>query len=96
MYFKLYEECKTRGKYTNEEVEKIIKDFFKKKNGTEIAPLTFQRDDELAVGAFANVFTIMIDDPDFLNSMKECYWVINGKYEECLETLKDTMKNIKI
>jgi hypothetical protein len=96
MYFKLDEEKINQSKYTKEEVEKIIRDFFKKNNGIEIAPLTFQRDDELAIGAFTNMFAIMMHDPDFLNSMKECYWVIDGKYEECLETLKDTMKNIKM
>jgi hypothetical protein len=55
MYFKLDDEKISQSKYTKEDVKKIIRDFFKKKNGIEIAPLTFQRDDELAVGAFANM-----------------------------------------
>jgi hypothetical protein len=96
MYFKLDEEKTNRSKYTKEEVEKIIRDFFKKKNGIEIAPLTFQRDDVLAVGAFANVFEIMINDAEFLSCLSECEWIINGKKENCLSSLKNTMKNIKM
>jgi hypothetical protein len=38
----------------------------------------------------------MIDDPDFLACLAECNWDINGKTENCLSTLKYTMKNIKM
>jgi hypothetical protein len=96
MYFKLDEEKVNQSKYTKEEVEKIIRDFFKKQNGVEIAPLTFQRDDELAVGAFGNVFEIMIYDAEFLNCLSKCEWIINGKKEDCLSSLNKTMKNIKM
>jgi hypothetical protein len=96
MSFKLDEEKINQSKYTKEAVEKIIRDFFKKKNGIEIAPLTFQRDDELAVGAFGNVFEIMINDAEFLSCLSECEWIIDGKKEDCLSSLKNTMKNIKM
>jgi hypothetical protein len=96
MHFKLDEEKVNQSKYTKEEVEKIIRDFFKKKNGVEIAPLTFQRDDELAVGAFANMFAIMMHDAEFLSCLSECEWVIDGEKENCLSEVKDTMKNIKM
>jgi hypothetical protein len=62
----------------------------------EVAPLTFQRDDELAVGDFANFFEIMICDPDFMAALAECRWDINGKVEDCLGSLKYTMANIKM
>jgi hypothetical protein len=96
MYFKLDEEKIRQSKYTKDDVEGIIRGFFKKKNGTEIAPLTFMRDDELAVGTFSNIFEIMIDDAEFLACLSECEWVIDGKREDCLTTLKNTMKNIKM
>jgi hypothetical protein len=96
MYFKLDEEKIHQSKYTKEEVEKIIRDFFKKHNGVEIAPLTFQRDDELAIGAFTNMFAIMMHDSEFHSCLSECEWVINGKKENCLSEMKDTMKNIKM
>jgi hypothetical protein len=96
MYFKLDEDKIRESKYTKEDMETIIRNFFSRKNGIEIAPLTFQRDDELALGAFANIFSIMIDDPDFLSCLAECNWDINGKTENCLSSLKNTMKNIKM
>jgi hypothetical protein len=96
MYFELDEEKIKQSKYTKADVEKIIRDFFKKNNGTEIAPLTFQRDDELAIGEFGNVFEIMMHDADFLSCLAKCEWVINGKKENCLAELIDTMKNIKM
>jgi polysaccharide pyruvyl transferase WcaK-like protein len=96
MYFKLDEEKIRQSKYTKEQVEKIIRDFFKKQNGIEIAPLTFQRDDELAIGAFTNMFAIMMHDADFLSCLSECEWVINGEKENCLSELIDTMKTIKM
>jgi hypothetical protein len=96
MHFKLDEEKILNSKYTQKEVEGIIRDFFIKKDGVEIAPLTFQRDDDLAVGAFANIFAIMMHDPDFLNCLSECKWIINGETENCLADVKDVMANIKM
>jgi hypothetical protein len=96
MYFKLDDEKIAQSKYTREDMEKIIRDFFKKKNGIEIAPLVFQRDDELAIGDFTNIFAIMMHDADFLNCLAECKWVINGEKEDCLSEIKDTMATIKM
>jgi hypothetical protein len=96
MWFKLDEEKIRQSSYTKEKMEAIIRDFFKKKNGVEIAPLVFQRDDELAVGAFSNMFAIMMHDPVFLDCLAECQWVIDGGRENCLEEFKDTMRTIKM
>jgi hypothetical protein len=97
MYFKLDDDRISKSHYTREQLEKIIRDFFKKWNGIEIAPLTFQREDELyAMAAFANIFRIMMHDSEFLDCLAECYWDINGQKENCLEELKDTMRTIKM
>jgi hypothetical protein len=74
----------------------MIRDFFRKKNGVEVAPLTFQRDDELAVGDFTNFFALMMHDADFMAALSECRWNINGHVENCLAEIKDTMAHIKM
>jgi hypothetical protein len=96
MWVKLDDESLKRSKYTRPEMEKMIRDFFRKKNGVEVAPLTFQRDDELAVGAFANFFALMMHDADFMAALAECRWDIDGEVENCLAEVKDAMDNIKM
>jgi hypothetical protein len=97
MRFKLDAEAVEKSSYTVEELETKIRQFFAKKNGVEIAPLTFQREDsKYGVGAFANIFEWMIHDSEFLGCISECTWDINGKVEDCLASLKDVMKNIRM
>jgi hypothetical protein len=96
MRFKLDAEAVEKSSYTQEELETKIRQFFAEKNGVEIAPLTFQRDDDYAVGAFANIFAWMMHDPEFMGCISECTWDIDGQVENCLEEVKDTMKNIRM
>jgi hypothetical protein len=42
------------------------------------------------------MFAIMMHDAEFLSCLSECKWVIDGEKENCLEEVKDTMKNIKM
>jgi hypothetical protein len=97
MWFKLDEEKLKTGKYSREDAEKIIRDFFVKWHGTEVEPLTFVREDEkYAVGAFSNMFAIWMHDADFLDCIAECKWSINGQIEDCLNDYKEVRKNIKM
>jgi hypothetical protein len=95
MWFKLNDEKLATGKYTREAAEKIIRDFFAKHKGVEIAPLTFVRDDDYyAIGAFTNMFAIMMHDADFMDCLEECKWSVNGHIEDCLHEMKDVMEHI--
>jgi hypothetical protein len=85
-----------QGNYTKEEMETKIRNFFSGINAAEIDYLCFQRDDPYAVGAFGNIFKLMMHDPRFLNSLAECFWTIDGETENCLEEVKDTLRNIKM
>jgi hypothetical protein len=42
------------------------------------------------------MFAIMMHDAEFLSCLSACEWVINGKKENCLSEMKDTMKKIKM
>jgi hypothetical protein len=94
MWFKLNDEKLATGKYTREEAEKIIRDFFAKHKGVEIAPLTFVRDDEYALGAFGNMFEIWMHDADFMDCLEECKWDVDGHIEDCLHDVKYVMEHI--
>jgi hypothetical protein len=95
MYFKLNDErLSTNKKYTRESMEKKIRDFFAKWNAVEVAPLTFQRDDEYTLGAFANIFVYIMHDIDFRECLAECKWNVDGHVEDCLTDVVEIMENI--
>jgi hypothetical protein len=94
MTFELDPQKIAESRFTQAQVEAIIRKLFKKWNGVEVAPLTFQRDDEYALGAFGNFFQLWMDDPEFLSCFAACYWYVDGQREDCLNEFLWVQENI--
>lgn len=86
--FALNKENIKRAGYTITRVEEYLRDFYAKRHATEIAYLTFQRDDEHAMCDLGRIGRVMRKDSLFLSFLEKCVWDVDGEVEDCLQEIK--------
>lgn len=78
--------------YTVARIETYLRAFYAARHATEIAYLTFQRDDENAMCNLGDIFGVMVKRPQFMECFKECVWDVDGTVEDCLKELNKCIK----